>query len=303
MPNNYIGYIGWIAGSDSSSSSSWIPEYNLVSYYSDPNKKMAQKMEQEMPPENKMGKEVLWHEVAKGKKRIEVFDFDDTIVQSAKRPERGKPRHGWNGKDWWGSKASLSEPFFSVNRCAIHEPVVDAMIRATQDEDTLAILLTGRRGVVAYMVRGVLRIFNMQGKRIIPSSNGKAIKSHQARLSSGEDTENHLHGNAYHHQFFCGDFVTEDDYPKNSKGKPQHGTIYHKTYIVQKLMHESIEELVMWDDRDDHIRPFIAMGLDLKRKYEKLESATINRVFPIRDNDGRNNCIVMSIPIKRGMSY
>lgn len=306
MPDSSGYYFTISYGDSSTATSTWGTTLYEYKYgYKKAHREYLEFEEQEQmlgrETKKKKKKESQWYEAAIGKKRIEVFDFDDTIVQSAKRPDRGEPRHGWNGKDWWGSEASLSHPLFSLNDCSTHHPVVDAMARATQDNDTLTILLTGRRGVVAHMVRSHLARLSLYGKRIIPPSNKKALKSFQTKLSNGHDKE--YSGRKRHHQFFCGDFITEDDYPKNGKGKPQHGTIYHKRYIVQKLMHKDIEELVMWDDRDDHIRPFIAMGLDLKRRYEKLESAAINRVFPIRENDGRNTCTIINMPIKTGMSY
>lgn len=242
-----------------------------------------------------------WDKASKSASRIEVFDFDDTIIQSAQKPKKGEPRYGWDGKDWWGSKESLQPPFLELRSSICHQKVITSFQNAACLNDTFTILLTGRRGVVANEVRQILRRLSLYGTRVIPPSNKKALKAFKKDLESGQDSHDFKFG--MHRQYFSGDFITEDDYPKNNKGKPQHGTIYHKTYIVKKLMHENIKELVIWDDRDDHIRPFIALGLELRRKHENLETVTINRVFPIRENYGKKNCTVINIPVRPGMSY
>lgn len=241
----------------------------------------------------------LWFEASKKYKKLHVYDFDDTLVQTPKKPERGTPRHGWNGKDWWGSPESLQPPFMSG--VPYHKTVLHAMNTSQLDSDVFTILLTGRRGVVAWAVRSVLQRIKLYGSRIIPDSNKIAKKRFQQLVENGKDRHYPI---PMHQEFYSGDFITEEDYPKNKKGKPQHGTIYHKRYVVTKLLHDQMEELVIWDDRSDHIRPFIAMSLDFLQNKPNLKSAQINRVFPIYTPVwNEENCAVIEIPVKPGMSY
>ena len=246
-------------------------------------------------------KQAPWFEASKKFKKLHVYDFDDTLVQTPKQPKRGEPRYGWDGKDWWGSHESLQPPFLGNINYHYHQIVLDAYNKSIRDSEVFTIILTGRRGVVAWAVRNLLAKIGIYGKRVVPESNAKAVEKFKQLIEQGKDQ---IYPAPNHHEYFTSDFVYESDYPKNTKGKPQHGTIYHKTYIVSKLLHAQMEELVLWDDRNDHIRPFIALSLDFLQNKPNLKSAQINRVFPIYKPVWNNgNCSVIEIPIKPGMRY
>ncbi len=192
---------------------------------------------------------------------------------------------GWDGADWWGSQASLSEPHYDKQ---MNDEVVDAMRQARVDPETRVVMLTGRRGVVAHDVRNVLQHHGLVGKRQIPDSNQKALDHHQGGEHPEED---HHHA---HDEFYSGDHRTEANYPKNPKsGKPKGDTWTHKTYAVKNLMHAGIEIVETWDDRADHVIEWHRLGKELLKKWPNLKTFTIHRVF-----NTPSGHYVQSIPVK-----
>lgn len=229
-------------------------------------------------------------------KHIAVFDFDGTIGNVPERPS------SWFGKDWWGHEDSLSEPHYdgSVN----HE-VIEAFRQANKDPNTRAILLTGRRGVIAHGVRNVLRSNGLFGKRIIPDSNKEARNKFNSALSNGKDSI-HPEEHKGHEEFYSGDFNTEGDYPRTAKGKPDGTTLAHKFYVIKNLMNRDIESLEFWEDRADHIPSFCKLGIEFLKEYGvdsggKLASVVLHRVYPPAMKGGQGT--VQHIPIKKDMQY
>lgn len=197
-----------------------------------------------------------------------VFDFDGTLVNTLNKPQSNKEalQAGWNGRDWWGSKCSLDSFDF-------HENVYQAFVKARNDPDSKAVVLTGRRGVIAWRIREILREAGCPGRRMIPDSNKLAWKHFHDRQEQ-EDK-------ALHEEYFTGDFTTEDDYPKGKKNKPIDNTLTYKTFIIeQRLMNKDVTELHIWDDRKDHFGPMLDLAESLIKKWPTLKRAVIHQVFP-----------------------
>lgn len=217
--------------------------------------------------------------------KLAIFDFDGTIAFVPERPGPSDPKHNWNGKDWWGSHDSLTPPHYNGE---VNDVVIDAFKKAKADPSTRAVLLTGRRGLVADPVRNILRDNGLIGKRIIPDSNKKL--SH-----TPFSDENHPEA---HEEYFNGDHSTEEDYPKTHKGKPEGGTLIFKHYILtKKLFNQNVEEIDIWDDRADHMPSWIKIGVELQKNYPNLQRYTIHRVFP---NEGGH---IQTIPVKKDSQW
>lgn len=203
--------------------------------------------------------------------KIAVFDFDGTLANTPMKPNSQEEikKIGWDGRDWWGSHASLPDGI------TFNEEVVKAFMDAKQDPNTYAVLMTGRRGITADRIRQMLSNQGLIGRRQISPLNKKALQ----KLTKHPDEDSHPH---LHDEFYSGDFITEPDYPRSGKkDKPDSSTLAHKTYIIEKkLMNNNIQELDFWDDRSDHIPHFIKLGMDLQKKWPNLKRVTMHRVYP-----------------------
>jgi hypothetical protein len=211
-----------------------------------------------------------WLENMTGKTKLAIFDFDGTLANTPMKPQTKKEMDamGWNGKDWWGSTASLPDGI------TFNEEVVEAFLIAKKDPQTCAVLITGRRGITADRVREMLLGQGLVGRRQVAPSNKIALS--KVKKHPGEDEHPHLHD-----EFYCGDFSTESDYPKTTNGKADGSTIAHKKYVIeQKLMNDNIQQIDFWDDRSDHIPHFIKLGMELQRRWPNLKQVTMHRVYP-----------------------
>jgi len=91
-------------------------------------------------------------------KKIAIFDFDQTLVNTA-TPEHGKSHYEkktgkkWPYEGWWGRKESLDLDVFDM-------PVIDLVISDYHlekvQEDTLVVMLTGRLVKLSNEVRKIL---------------------------------------------------------------------------------------------------------------------------------------------------
>lgn len=231
------------------------------------------------------------------KTKLAVFDFDGTLANVPEKPMPNQPHHGWNGRDWWGSEASLTPPLYNGE---MHDEIVDAFRKAKADPATQAIVLTGRRGVISHRVRDILRQNKLFGKRIIADTNKDEHEYFQNAVKSGKDM---VHPNESlpdaHHEYFTGDFFTEPDYPRNSKGKIDSGTWTHKMYVVDKLMNDNILEVDFWDDRDEHIPNWKKLGVMYLKKFLNLQRVALHRVYNFEGMPP----VVEHIPIKKDTQW
>ena len=206
-----------------------------------------------------------------GKKRICAFDFDGTLANTPAKPETPEAirKSGWDGKDWYGSNISIPD------NTQFNDEVVAAFKSARQDPETYTLLLTGRRGVIAPKVRKLLQRNDLIGKRKIGPTNANAVRHHAGQEHPAEDTDPNCLD-----EYYCGDFNTEDDYPKTTRGKADGSTLAHKVYVIKKLMYDGIVQIDFWDDRGDHIPHFIKLGMDLQKQWPNLTKVTMHRVYP-----------------------
>lgn len=91
-------------------------------------------------------------------KKISIFDFDGTLVDSPK-PEDGIPIWGEvNGyeypfKTWWDRVESLDQEVFDIDTI---ESTIDNYNEEYENEDTLVIMLTGRLSKLRDTVKKIL---------------------------------------------------------------------------------------------------------------------------------------------------
>ena len=112
-----------------------------------------------------------------GQTKLAVFDFDGTLANTPLKPQSKEEMDamGWDGRDWWGSQASLPDGI------TFNDEVVRAFLEAKQDPETHAVLMTGRRGITADRVRQMLANQGLVGRRQIADTNKKGTETpHEA---------------------------------------------------------------------------------------------------------------------------
>jgi len=91
-------------------------------------------------------------------KKISIFDFDGTLVDSPK-PEDGIPiweevnGYGYPFKTWWDRVESLDQEVFDIDTI---ESTIDNYNEEYGNEDTLVIMLTGRLSKLRDTVKKIL---------------------------------------------------------------------------------------------------------------------------------------------------
>ena len=122
------------------------------------------------------------------KTKLEIYDFDGTIANVPERPGQHDDKRGWSGKDWWGSPQSLlPESEGGFYESSVNQEVVDAFKAAKADPNTDAIMLTGRRGIVAPYVRRILRANGLFGRRMIADENAESLHKWKKSIEAGID--------------------------------------------------------------------------------------------------------------------
>ena len=91
-------------------------------------------------------------------KRIAVFDFDGTLVDSpipeiGKEVYKAKTGEDWPHKGWWGRPETLDMDIFDIP--VIDHVIADYEIEKAKD-DTMVIMLTGRMPKLASQVEKIL---------------------------------------------------------------------------------------------------------------------------------------------------
>ena len=176
-------------------------------------------------------------------KTLSIYDLDDTLALTPKKPLPHEDHKGWNKKDWWGSKESLSHPkdggFFDGK---FNDVVLSNFIKDKNNPNVKTIILTGRRSVVAPYVRKTLRDKSLFGKRVIDPLKTKEIEKHQQNLANNLDVDHpRENGKDAHEEYYSGDHTVS-----NKLG----GTLGHKIEIMNKLAREGkYETIILWDDR------------------------------------------------------
>lgn len=209
------------------------------------------------------------------KSRLVIFDFDGTVAKVPERPETGDEY--WDGRDWWGSEASLSSPHYDGS---VHPEVIEAFKQAKADPNAHTILLTGRRGVIAHGVRNILRSHGLYGKRVIHDDHKDALSHYKKMVDQGKDVS---HPDESHEEYYSGDWITHPDYPtKNGKkGLVKDGSTFaHKRFVIENLIKKNggFQIIEIWDDRVDHLELFIQIGKNLLSN-KKVSEFVIHQVY------------------------
>jgi hypothetical protein len=200
--------------------------------------------------------------VPPGKRRLAIFDFDGTLVNTPE-PEHGRPQYTqltnkpWEIKDkataiqhgfdpnfrrfgWWGRPETLQAPLFKPTPDKLNPEVAEAFRQAKADPSTYTIVMTGRHSKLEPQVRSVL--------------NGYGLDAEDYYLK-GQSRVTKLPG-----------------YPKNND------TLGYKKATIANLVTPEIEEIEMWDDRADHVPEFVKMGSELKNTNFNLKRVVVHDV-------------------------
>jgi hypothetical protein len=109
--------------------------------------------------------------------KISVFDFDGTLI-STELPETGKIKYkektglDWPHIGWWGKPESLDVNIFDNE---LIEETFNFYKREFQRENTLCIMMTGRRTVLSKEVELILEKHNLKFHRYYYNTGGETF--------------------------------------------------------------------------------------------------------------------------------
>ncbi len=110
-------------------------------------------------------------------KKLSVFDFDGTLVNTP-LPEEGKKEYkektgqDWPHAGWWGQPMSLDSEIFDMS---IIPSVIRAYLKEINDPNTMVVMVTGRINKLSGLVKKIL------------DDNG--LKFHEYHFNNGGSTE------------------------------------------------------------------------------------------------------------------
>lgn len=110
-------------------------------------------------------------------KKLSVFDFDGTLLNTP-LPEEGKKEYkektgeDWPHVGWWGQPLSLDSEIFDMN---IIPSVIRAYLKEINDSNTMVVMVTGRVNKLSGLVKKIL------------DDNG--LKFHEYHFNNGGSTE------------------------------------------------------------------------------------------------------------------
>lgn len=175
--------------------------------------------------------------MTKNFKRLVIFDFDGTLVNTNKDINiyksiyKDKTGKDWQGS-WWDNPKSLDITIFDFKKI---KPTYDLYRKSINEPNTLTVMLTGRKTNLSSEVRKVLK-------------------------------------NVGINKF--------DYYLYNYGGN----TLLNKKEQILELLsvYPSIEELIMYDDRENHLDAFNEFGDRLVNK----DSNNVNKfyLYQVKDN-------------------
>lgn len=171
-------------------------------------------------------------------KKIKVFDFDSTLVNTPPKPQ------GFKG-GWWGRDHSLLPPFVphysEIKEKGAHllnSKVVEAYLESKACSETHTVMMTGRHWGIHRCVMNILHGFD---------------------LCSKED---------------CDSLVKESDhFVFISGGKTLEGKLTKLSDLFVK--YEDVTHIEMWEDREEHIHHF-REHIHTLRKCRPIESLIVH---------------------------
>jgi len=176
-------------------------------------------------------------------KKLEIFDFDGTLVYSPLRStqfkikglghgtaqhlydkwleDNKKPKRKWSG--WFGRKETLLHPIFPrpLREDMLNREIADRFLESIADDNVITWMMTGRHMGIRTHVIDILTGYELLGKK--------------------DPTE----------LFFATRTPTLD---------------WKKDTILEAVMDRDITEVVMWEDRAEHVLAFNEFGKDALAK-------------------------------------
>jgi len=187
----------------------------------------------------------FFESVPLGRTKLSIFDFDDTLVFTP-RPEEGIPKYEkktgklWDKKIWWNQKESLTEPVFSLKDDNLNKKIAKLLWKAREDSETYVVIMTGR-----------LTWLEKEVKKIL------------------------AHYNLYADEYF---FRHQKDLI-DSVGYPKRDTFDYKAFVIlDRLMAPHIKEVVIYDDREEHIPKFVELAEFIKGTWPEIERCVVQDV-------------------------
>ena len=175
-----------------------------------------------------------------GKRRLCIFDFDNTLVKTPEREEGSKrwrdaTGQEWLHKGWWGRKETLRPPIFNSGPNDIKHNVVEDFKKAKADPQAIVVMMTGRHGGLEQDVKGILSRYGLE-------PDEEYYKGHR-------------------------NLTKDPRYPKNDD------TWAYKHHVLINLLapREGIEEIEIWDDRAEHVPMWLEAGKWIKDNYSTIQ--------------------------------
>lgn len=172
-------------------------------------------------------------------RRIAIFDFDGTLVNTPKKPVN------WKG-GWWGRSSSLLPPHVphhselaESSSHLLNEKVAAEYLKARSCKETHCVMMTGRHWGLRHEVMNILKAF---------------------KLATDEDHQR-LKEEGPHFVFISG-------------GNTLEGKIERINMFMEEF--PGVEIVEMWEDREEHICEFRAHGEKLKNKYAEFRGSVVH---------------------------